>query len=135
QSLQRITGETIEVEKALEKLEPLLERFMVQQEEVVRQQQAQEAREKRRRARTTTRLNYVITADGDVEYEGRRYTLEKFMKEVVAPLREKHWIAFRAQAGEGTPFGKVVASRRLLLDQAYEFDTYWDSLSQEAPGK
>ncbi|MDH4249196.1 MAG: hypothetical protein OEW39_15430, partial [Deltaproteobacteria bacterium] len=41
QSLQRITGETIEVEKALEKLEPLLERFMVQQEEVVRQQQAQ----------------------------------------------------------------------------------------------
>ena len=130
ESLQRITGEKIEVDKALEKLEPLLERFMVQQEEVVQQQKAQEAKEMRRRARTTTRLNYVITEDGQVDFNGKRYSLQEFLKTVVAPLRDKHWIAFRAQAGPGTPFGKVVAIRAQLLEESQEFDTYWDNLTQ-----
>ena len=128
ESLQRITGERVEVDKALDKLEPLLERFMVQQEEVAQQQKEQEAREQRRRSRTTVKLNYVITEDGMVEYEGKRFPLQVFLRDVVAPLRGKNWIAFRAQAGPATPFGKVVAIRRMLLEGNQEFDTYWDNL-------
>jgi len=50
---------------------------------------------------------------------------------VVDPMREDHWIAFRAFAQPGTPFGTVVQARRKLLEGQNEFDTYWDNLTNK----
>ena len=130
-SLQRLTGEEMEVEKALEKLEPMLERFMIQQKEQVEEEKQREAKELRRRAKTTKRLPYSIDRMGIVTYQGNQYTLRQFLRDVVTPLRKTHWIAFRASVTSSTPYGEVVKIRGILLENSNEFDTYWDNLTRE----
>lgn len=131
ESLARIVGEQVDVREAVERLEPVIERFLQREQEDAARRQALAEREKRRRERTTYRLEYTVNAGGTVTHDGRTYTLQQFRERVVAPLREKHWIAFRAYAGRATPFGDVVQSRRVLLHDSNEFDTYWDNLTRE----
>jgi len=131
ETLARITGGTApDVREALKTLEPLLETFMVKQREQVERQRALAARDARRRQRESVRLAYVVLPGNRVSYEGRLYSLTEFRGQVVDRLRQKNWVAFRATASPETPFGEVVAHRRLLLENMGEFDTYWDSVSE-----
>jgi septal ring factor EnvC (AmiA/AmiB activator) len=134
ESLARITGEqTTDVRQALKSLEPLLETFMVKQREQVERQRALAARDVRRRQRETVRLDYQVLPGNRIHHEGRIYSLSEFRAQVVTRLRQKNWISFRAVANAETPFGEVVAHRRLLLENMGEFDTYWDNVSPPGP--
>ncbi|MDH5751405.1 MAG: hypothetical protein OEZ59_03180 [Deltaproteobacteria bacterium] len=131
EALKRLTGEEVEVEEALERLEPLLERFKAEEQKAAELEQARLAKEQRRRSRTKVRLLYNIGADGRVQHQGHSYTVDEFLGQVVAPLRLKHWVSFRAYASPETPFGEVVRSRRRMLKDSNEFDTYWDNLDSQ----
>lgn len=130
-SLARITGEEVSLPEALSQLETIVDRFLSDQKQD-RERQRQLARRRQRKAsRESVRLEYNITSAGNFLYEGRPYTPGKFMARVVNPLREKNWITFRGYASPETPFGKVIATRRLLLKDSNEFDTYWDNISRK----
>jgi hypothetical protein len=94
-----------------------------------RQAQAQR-QDERRRLRKTVRVNYQVLPGGRIRFEDRAYTPQAFRSEVVARLRKDSWLAFRAYAPPQTPFGEVVATRKLLLENGGEFDTYWDNLAE-----
>jgi hypothetical protein len=130
QQLARVTGEEVDVPQALETLERVVERFIATRE--VEEQREREAAERlaRRATRGTVRLEYTITPDGRIRHEGRSYDAEAFVRAVVTPLRQEHWLAFRAYAAPQTPFGTVVAHRQALLRDSNEFDTYWDNLAR-----
>ncbi len=107
----------------------LVERLMaVQKEEKDRQAQL-ERQEERRNLRRTVRVNYEVLPGGRIVYEGRGYSPQEFRNQVVVPLRRSNWLALRAYAAPETPFGEVVATRKLLLENGAEFDTYWDNLT------
>jgi hypothetical protein len=109
-----------------------VERLMaIQKEEQDRQAQAQQ-RDERRRLRPVERVNYQVLAGGSIVYEGRTYRAGEFKSEVVDRARQTHWLAIRAYAPPETPFGDVVAMRKLLLENGGEFDTYWDNLAEGA---
>ncbi len=130
-SLARITGEEVSLPKALSQLETIVDRFLSDQEQD-RERQRQLARRRQRKAsRKSVRLEYNITSEGNFLYEGGTYSPARFMARVVNPLREKSWITFRGYASPETPFGKVIATRRLLLKDSNEFDTYWDNISRK----
>jgi hypothetical protein len=134
QTLARVTGEpAADVPKALQALEPVLQTFMVQQRQEAARQRELAARELRRQERETVKLNYHILPGSRVIYQERAYSVADFKARVVDPLRAERWIAFRALARPETPFGEVVASRRVLLENSGEFDTYWDNVTQQAP--
>lgn len=131
QSLSSIVGEEVDVREAVKRIQPMVERFM----EMERRQQARQRelaeQEARRAQRTTVRVEYTVRPDGTVAYEGRIYTLAAFAREVLAPLREEHWVSLRAHASPDTAYGTVVHSRAVLLKGRTEFDTYWDNVKRD----
>jgi hypothetical protein len=129
-SLSRIIGQEVDVPQAVKRLEPLLERFMAREEQQAEQRKQEAAREERRKQRTTFRLVYTLLPAGKVIYEGRTLDLAAFKSEVLDPLRRTHWVALRAYADPQTPFGLVVESRAILLQDSNEFDTYWDNVTR-----
>jgi hypothetical protein len=131
QTLARITGEEqADVSATLAEMAPLLETFMVRQREDAERTRRAAAQEVRRRARETFKLTYEVLPGGQVRHEQRTYALPAFKAEVVDALRRTYWISFRAAARPETPFGEVVAQRKLVLENAGEFDTYWDNVTQ-----
>lgn len=132
QRLEAAEQERSLVAAAAAKLEPLFDRFMAQQRVEAERRRELAAREARRRGRETLKLEYRIGRAGEILYRQQSYSVERFRAEVVAPARRTQWIAFRAYADAETPFGTVVESRRRLLDDAGEFDTYWDNVTREA---
>ena len=137
QNLARITGEQVDVPKALETLEHMVDTFVASKEQEQERERALAERQKRRARRDTVRLEYTIGPSGRIRYEGKTYSAQDFLDRVVAPLRENKWVAFRAYAAPETPFGAVVAHRQLLLKDSNEFDTYWDNVTrtEQAPAK
>ena len=134
QNLSRITGERVDVPKALETLEQIADRFVATQQAQQERERQLAERMKRRAQHDTVRLEYTIGVDGRIRHDGKSYDVAGFLKQVVEPLRQQHWVAFRAYAAPETPFGAVVEHRQALLKDASEFDTYWDNVPrQEAP--
>lgn len=131
EQLARVTGEEVQVPEALDALEMVVERFLTAREAEIQAERKAAARRARRAARETVRLEYTLNARGRIVYEERTYTVQGFLDQVVAPLREEHWVAFRAYASPETPFGSVVAHRRVLLKDSNEFDTYWDNVTRK----
>jgi len=131
ESLSRITGEEMKVPEALQQLESVVDRFMADQERVLAQEREIARKRQRRARRETFVLEYTINGQGGIIHEGRRYTLASFKNGVVDPMRKSHWVAFRAYADPDTPFGRIIASRRMLLRDSNEFDTYWDNVSSK----
>lgn len=118
-------------EQVVESLEPYMEKIAALQQ-AERERARREAEKAKRRARKDrVRVTYEVLADGDIRYRERVYGAEAFRREVVEPLREEHWISFRAFATPDTPFGQVVSTRRKLLEHQGEFDTYWDNLTNK----
>jgi hypothetical protein len=132
QTLARVTGEAApNVSKALEALEPVLRTFMVQQRLEAEKQRQLAAREVRRAQRELVKVNYEILPSNQVVHEGRTYAMAEFRARVLDPLRQDKWVALRAMADPQTPFGVVVASRRVVLENSGEFDTYWDNVTPQ----
>lgn len=129
-SLSRITGKEMAIPEALAKLETFVEKYIAEDQLARERERRLAARRRRKTQRTTARLEYVVRPDGRIDHASKTYTLHGFLQDVVAPLRRKNWVAFRARARPATPFGVVVASRRGLLKDATEFDTYWDNVTQ-----
>jgi len=128
-SLSQITGKEMAIPEALAKLETFVKKY-VSEEELAKQRERKLAnRQKRRAQRNTFRLEYKLESDGRIRYQNRLYTLEAFRREVVTPLRRRKWVSFRAFAGPQTPFGLVIDSRRFMLKNGNEFDTYWDNVT------
>jgi hypothetical protein len=112
----------------------LVERLMtLQKEEQVKEVQAQQ-REERRKSRPVVRVNYQVLPGGKILYDGQIYVPQNFRLQVIDPNRKVNWLAIRAYAPPETPFGDVVAMRKLLLENGGEFDTYWDNLTDSATG-
>jgi len=112
----------------------LVERLMsLQKEEQLKEVQAQQ-REERRKSRPTMRVSYQVLPGGRIFYEGNTYPIAEFRAKVIAPARQANWLAIRAYAPPDTPFGEVVAMRKLLLENGGEFDTYWDNLTENPNG-
>lgn len=128
ESLTRITGAEVNVTEALSELERLADQFVAKQESVAERERLLAERQKRRDLRDVQRLVYVVDPSGTITYQERRYSIKRFLEQVVGPLRAKKWVAFRAFAHEDTPFGRIVEIRRALLEGSNEFDTYWDNL-------
>ncbi len=133
QNLARITGEQVDVPKALESLEQIADRFVATQQAQQEREHKLAERTRRRAQHDTVRLEYTIAADGHIRYDGKSYDIEVFLKQVVEPLRKQHWVGFRAYAAPETPFGAVVEHRQALLQDASEFDTYWDNVPRQEP--
>jgi hypothetical protein len=132
QTLARVTGEeATDVSKVLQALEPVLQTFMVQQRQDAERQRELAARDIRRRQRPLVKVNDQILPGGRVVYEDRPYGVTEFKVQVVDRLRSGNWLALRAMARPETPFGEVVASRRVLLENSGEFDTYWDNVTPQ----
>lgn len=129
QQLETVQAQKSTAERVLEDLEPYMGKITALQKEEAERRRAAEARKLRRAKKETFRLDYEVLPNGRIGYDGKTYALRTFSDRVVEPLREKHWIAFRAVAQPQTPFGTVVQSRRVLLENQQEFDTYWDNLS------
>jgi hypothetical protein len=137
QSLSAITGEQVDVPKALETLQQVVQQVVTTREQQQERERVLAERQQRRAKRDVVRLEYTIRPGGNIAYEGKAYRIEDFLTQVVAPLRKAHWVAFRAYAAPQTPFGTVVDHRQLLLKDSTEFDTYWDNVTrngQDAPG-
>lgn len=130
-NLARITGEEMNVPEALTQLETMVDRFMADQDRVLAQQREIALKRQRRARRETFVLEYTINDRGEVLYEHRLFTPQRFLRDVVEPMRETYWVAFRASADPKTPFGQVIANRRILLRDSNEFDTYWDNISRK----
>lgn len=113
----------------------LVERLMTLQKEDQDRQVQVQRQEERRRTRATVRVNYEVRPDGRIVYEGKAYAPREFRSQVVVPLRKDRWLALRAHAPPDTPFGEVVATRKLLLENGGEFDTYWDNLEEGAAAR
>jgi hypothetical protein len=108
----------------------LVERLMtLQKREQNRQLQVQQ-REELRHTRPIARINYEVRPGGAIVYDGRTLTPREFKADVIDPARKTSWLAIRAYAPPETPFGDVVAMRKLLLENGAEFDTYWDNLAE-----
>jgi hypothetical protein len=132
QTLARVTGEEQpNVSKVLEKLEPVLQTFMVKQKEEAEKQRQLAAREIRRLQRETVKVNYTVLPGNRVVYEGRELSVAAFKAQVLDVLRQDKWVALRAMAEPQTPFGEVVANRRVVLENSGEFDTYWDNVTPQ----
>lgn len=129
-SLSQITGREMAIPEALAKLETFVKKY-VSLEELAKQRERRLAdRRKRRAQRATTRLEYKLEPDGRIRYRNRLYTLAAFRRDVVTPLRRRKWVSFRAFADPRTPFGLVIDSRRFMLREGNEFDTYWDNVTR-----
>ncbi len=134
QQLAAVVEERDEYQATMTNLGPLMEQFMSQQRREAERRRELAARDLRQRQRPRVRVEYQITEDGQIAYEGSRYSVEAFKAEVIDPLRQTSWIAFHGAAQPDTPFGTVVLSRRVLLRDQGEFDTYWDNVTRrEAP--
>jgi Ni/Co efflux regulator RcnB len=107
-----------------------LQHLMELQGQETERQRERQAREERRGRRETSKLEYQVLPGGRIGYQGHSYAPADFRRQVVQPLRDAHWVALRAYAPQQTPFGDVVASRRLLLENGGEFDTYWDNVTE-----
>jgi hypothetical protein len=110
----------------------LVERLMTFQQEEQERQARLRAQDERRRSRPVERVEYQILPGNRIVFQGRTYSSAEFRQQVVAPLRQSRWLTFRAYAPPDTPFGEVVAARRLLLENGGEFDTYWDNLADRS---
>lgn len=130
QSIARITGDEVDISEVARKLEPMLERFMAKKESEVAKEKERVEKALRKKQRSTFRLKYTITAHGKINYRGKSYTLQNFREKVVKKLRATRWIAFQGVAAADTPFGQVVKSRAVLLQDSNEFDSYWDNVSK-----
>jgi hypothetical protein len=128
EQLEAVSEEKSSIERVMEEVQPFLPKIEALQKADVERRRADEARAARKRQKEGQRMEYQVLPDGTIGYEGKSFGLDQFAREIVEPLREKHWIAFRAFAPPETPFGTVVESRRLLLAGQGEFDTYWDNL-------
>jgi hypothetical protein len=113
----------------LDTLERVADRLSASRKSEAERERALAERQRRKAQRGTVRLEYKITPSGKIEHEGRTYEARAFLMQVVAPLRVKSWVAFRAYATPETAFGTVVSHRKLLLEGSNEFDTYWDNVS------
>lgn len=133
QQLAAVVEERDVYQATMANLGPLMEQFMSQQRREAERRRELAARDLRRRQRPRVRVDYQITEQGRIDYQGRSYALEEFKAEVIDPLRETSWIAFHGAALPDTPFGTVVRSRRVLLRDQGEFDTYWDNLTRREP--
>jgi hypothetical protein len=110
----------------------LVDRLMALEKKDQDKQAQAQSRDERQRQRKTVRVNYQVLPGGRILYEGQAYSPQEFRSHVVGPLRKGSWLAFRAYASPLTPFGEVVATRKLLLESGGEFDTYWDNLAEAA---
>lgn len=128
ENLARITGEQVDVPQVMETLELVVDRFLMAQEAELDRERVAAERRKRRAGRTTVKLEYAVGTLGQIIYQERTYDTERFLREVVAPLRGKHWVAFRAYVEPDTPFHAVSEHREFLLKASNEFDTYWDNI-------
>jgi hypothetical protein len=129
QRLEAVSEEKSTIERVLEQVQPFLPKIDALKKAEVERRRAEEARAARKREKEGLRVEYEVLPGGGIGYQGHTYTLEQFAGDVVTPLREKHWLAFRAQAQPETSFGTVVQSRGRLLEAQGEFDTYWDNLT------
>jgi hypothetical protein len=133
QQLQRVTGERVDIPEALETLDRLVDRVVASRESEQERERVLAERQRRRSQREIVRLEYMLAPGGRIAYQGRNYSAQGFLTEVVAPIRKSHWVAFRALAAPQTPFGEVVSHRKLLLQDSNEFDTYWDNVTRPPP--
>lgn len=128
-SLSQITGEEMAIPEALAKLQTFVKKY-VSEEELAKQRERRLANRRKRKARrTTVRLEYKLETDGRIRFQNRLYTLAAFRRDVVTPMRRRKWVSLRAFAGPQTPFGLVIKSRRFMLRDGNEFDTYWDNVT------
>lgn len=131
--LESVQAEKSTLDRVLEEVRPYIGDVTAMRQAAEERRRAEQARELRKREKETLRLDYEILPGSLVLYKGNSYPVERFTAEVVKPLRERHWIAFRALARPDTPFGQVVNARRVVLEQQQEFDTYWDNLAPNRP--
>jgi biopolymer transport protein ExbD len=135
QQLETVRARKSAVEAMIGELQPFMGEITMLRKAEEERRRAEAARELRQRSKTTFRLEYEVLADGDILYRERAFPLHRFAAEIVEPLRGSHWIAFRGYARPETPFGRVVQSRRVLLENRQEFDTYWDNLTPDRPAR
>ena len=119
------------VESVVESLEPFMEKLTALRQTDELKRRREEEKAKRRRAQQRVRVEYQIMKDGTILHEGKAVALDMFVTQIVTPLRRRNWITFRGYARPETPFGLVVETRRRLLENQGEFDTYWDNLTRE----
>lgn len=129
QNLETVQAQKSTVERVLEEVEPYMGKITALQKAETERRRAEDARVSRKREKETIRLEYELLPAGLVRYQERELPMPRFVADVVTPLRAKNWIAFRVLARPETPFGIVVDSRRAVLDEKQEFDTYWDNLA------
>ena len=117
-------------QERLEVLEPFMEQITTLRETQDKKRRREQERELRRAAKDRVRLEYHVLENGVIRYEGGSMTLERFLGEVLAPLRERHWVSLRGYSHPETPFGTVIETRSRLLRDQGEFDTYWDNVTR-----
>ena len=135
QQLETVQAQKSTVEQVLERIEPYMGKITALEKAEEERLREEQARELRKRQKETFKLEYEVLPGGVILYRGKQMPLRRFAGEVVEPLREKHWLAFRALARPDTPFGVVVQSRRIVLENQQEFDTYWDNLAPNRPAQ
>lgn len=119
-----------QTQERLEALEPFMEQITTLRETQDKKRRREQERELRRAAKDRVRLEYHVLENGVIRYEGGSMTLERFLGEVLAPLRERHWVSLRGYSRPETPFGTVIETRSRLLRDQGEFDTYWDNVTR-----
>lgn len=129
EQLEELEQERTTVDAVIESLEPFMEQLASLREAKDEKRRHEDAKARRRAIRDRVRIEYEVDRDGAILYKDRKISLDLFVTQVVEPTRKRHWITFRGFAHPDTPFGKVVESRRRLLENQAEFDTYWDNLT------
>ncbi len=117
-------------QERLEVLEPFMEQITTLREVQQEKRRREHERDLRRASKDRVRLEYRVLENGTIRYAGDSMTLDRFLSEVLAPLRERHWVSLRGYANAETPFGTVIETRSRLLREQGEFDTYWDNVAR-----
>ena len=133
--LESMEQEKSAIEAVIEEVQPYIAQFNSLRRVEKERKRAEAARDLRRQRKGRVKLEYVVLENGEILHQEQRYSVERFIRDVVAPMRETEWISFRAFARPETPFGRVVGSRRKLLVDQGEFDTYWDNLTRQNSGE
>jgi len=133
QMVQEQAQELAKARTAVEHMAKQLEPYMAQLEKIkhedTEKRRAALAREQRRNLKSSLRVEYLVTPQGQILYQDRQYSVAAFLRQVITPARRKHWLGLVASVAPEVPFGTVVAIRRELLQNRGEFDTYWDNLT------
>lgn len=117
--------------KKIEYLQPLAETALQTVEEKKLAEAKRLAKFRRFQMRPVEILTCHITKVGTIIYQDKEMTTQQFFDEVVSPLRETSWIAFRAYAEPQVPFGMIIEVRKNILKNKGEFDTFWSNLGKQ----